>query len=472
MKKKALAIILAASGCWSGVAVAAMVARVSLSVGDVTLIRPDGTTAKLLRGAEVSEQDRIVTGKDGMAMLIFVDQGRVALRPDSELLIRKYADDPTGQATQLQLDLARGTVRQISGRAAQRQPDRYRLNTPIAAIGVRGTDFLAKATSASVQTYVHEGAITLQPMQMGQSMGGQTLGKAGQSHYLQARAEGAVELQQVHAEEAARLFGIRLGRPAVVAAQQTTTTDATLRADAPLLAQASTVTRGNWSQTTDAGAASALDSGTLQGNPGTQPPAVTPEPLPPPAPAPAPEPPPAPAPAPAPPPANVVVPLPTQLVWGKFRDADQLPLTLPVTYEEASAGRKVTVGQIGAYALWREGAGPSSALRGTADFAMAAGEGYYSAGGQNTMLSLSQPQLQVNFDNKTFNTQLGLTGDGVPTAQLSVSGKVDTEGMFLGRTTDQRVAGALNALGNQAGYLFQINAATGTYNGITLWTQK
>lgn len=452
MKNKALAIILAATGCWSGMASAAMVARVSLSVGDVTLIRPDGTTAKLLRGAEVSEQDRIVTGKDGMAMLIFVDQGRVALRPDSELLIRKYADDPTGQATQLQLDLARGTVRQISGRAAQRQPDRYRLNTPIAAIGVRGTDFLAKATSASVQTYVHEGAITLQPMQMGQSMGGQTLGKAGQSHYLQARAEGAVELQQVHAEEAARLFGIRLGRPAVVAAQQNTTTDAALRADAPLLAQASTVTRGNWSQTTNAGAASALDSGALQGNPVTHPPAVSPEPV--------------------PPPANVAVPLPTQLVWGKFRDADQLPLTLPVTYEEASAGRKVTVGQLSAYALWREGGGPPSTLRGTADFAMAAGEGYYSAGGQNTVLSLGQPQLQVNFDNKTFSTQLGITGDGVPTAQLSVSGKVDTEGMFLGRTTDQRVAGALNALGNQAGYLFQINAATGTYNGITLWTQK
>lgn len=463
MKNKALTIIVAASGCWFGMASAAMVARVSLSVGEVTLIRPDGTTAKLLRGAEVSEQDRIVTGKDGMAMLIFVDQGRVALRPDSELLIRKYADDPTGLATQLQLDLARGTVRQISGRAAQRQPDRYRLNTPIAAIGVRGTDFLAKATSASVQTYVHEGAITLQPMQMGQSMGAQTLGEAGQSHYLQARAEGALELQQVQAEEAARLFGIRLGRPAVVTAQQTTATatatDSSLRADAPLLAQASTVTRGNWLQTTDAGAASALDSGTLQESLGTQRPAVSPQPVQPTSP-------------PEPLPPAVVVPLPTQLVWGKFRNADQLPLTLPVTYEEASAGRKVTVGQIGAYALWREGAGPSSTLRGTADFAMAAGEGYYSAGGQNTVLSLSQPQLQVNFDNKTFNTQLGMNGDGVPAAQLSVSGKVDTEGMFLGRTTDQRVAGALNALGNQAGYLFQINAATGTYNGITLWTQK
>lgn len=453
MKNKAMTIILAAAAGWAGMASATMVARVSLAVGDVTLTRPDGTTTAVLRGAEVAEQDRIVTGKDGMAMLIFVDQGRLAIRPDSELVIRKYADDPTGQATQLQLDLARGTVRQISGRAAQRQPDRYRLNTPIAAIGVRGTDFLAKATAAAVQTYVHEGAITVQPMQMGQAMGRQTLGEAGQAHYLQARAEGAVELQQVRAEEMDRLFGIRLARPAVAAAQaQPPAAEAVVaRADAPLLAQASaTPTRGNWApvSTSAGGAASALDNSAAQ----TPPPPIAQKPV-------VPEPP-------------AAIPLPTQLVWGKFRDANQLPLTLPVAYAEASAGREVTVGELAAYALWREGRGPLPTLRGTADFALAAGEGYYTAGGQTTALRLNQPQLQVDFDKMRFSTQLGITGVGVPSAQLAVSGKVDTEGLFLGRTTDQRVAGALNALGNQAGYLFQLNAATGTYNGITLWTQK
>lgn len=461
MKNKAITIILAAVAVWAGTASATMVARVGLVVGDVTLIRPDGTATAVLRGAEVAEQDRIVTGKDGMAMLIFVDQGRLAIRPDSELVIRKYADDPTGQATQLQLDLARGTVRQISGRAAQRQPDRYRLNTPIAAIGVRGTDFLAKATAASIQTYVHEGAITVQPMQMSQTIGRQTLSEAGQTHYLQARAEGAVELRHVRAEEVDRLFGIRLARPTLaVAVQPSPAAEAVVaRADAPLLAQASTTpTRGNWApaSTSDGGVASTLDTGAAQAPSRQQiQQPVT-----------------AGAPSDLVPESSAAIPLPTQLVWGKFRDPNQLPLALPIAYAEASAGRKVTVGELGTYALWREGRGPLSTVRGTADFALAAGEGYYTAGGQTTMLSLSQPQLQVDFDKMRFSTQLGLTGVGVPSAQLAVSGKVDTEGLFLGRTTDQRVAGALNALGNQAGYLFQLNGATGAYNGITLWTQK
>lgn len=457
MKSKALAILVGALVCWAGAASAAMVARVSLAVGEVTLIKPDGASAALMRGAELAEQDRIVTGKNGMAMLVFTDQGRVAIRPDSELVIRKYADDPTGQATQLQLDLMRGTVRQISGRAAQRQPDRYRLNTPIAAIGVRGTDFLAKASQGAVQTYVHEGAITVQPMQMGQSTGMQMLGVAGQTHYLQARAEGTVEQLQVHAEEAERLFGIRLGRPGVAVAQQAGASGAPARNDAsaspPLLAQSATASRGDLAPATDSAVVAALepikppvDTGVLP----PKPPAVIP----------------APAPEPTP------VPLPTQLVWGRFSDSSQLPLSLPVAYGQASAGRQVTVGELGAYALWREGPAALAPLRGTADFALAAGEGYYSGGGQVTALTLSQPQLQVDFDRMQFATRLGMSAANAPVAQLNVTGKINAEGVFLGRAPDQRVAGALNAQGTEAGYLFQLNAPAGVYNGITLWTKK
>lgn len=452
MKSKATAILVGALVCWAGAASAAMVARVSLAVGEVTLIKPDGAAAALVRGAELAEQDRIVTGKNGMAMLVFTDQGRVAIRPDSELVIRKYADDPTGQATQLQLDLMRGTVRQISGRAAQRQPDRYRLNTPIAAIGVRGTDFLAKASQGSVQTYVHEGAITVQPMQMGQSTGMQMLGVAGQTHYLQARAEGTIEQLQVHAEEVERLFGIRLGRPAIAVAQQSGSTGAPARNDAsagpPLLAQAATASRGDWVSTSDTSVVAALDP--------IKPPATDGGVLPPP-------------PPPSPP---AAIPLPTQLVWGRFTDSGQLPLSLPLAYEQASAGRHATVGELGAYALWRSGPTTLAPLRGTADFALAAGEGYHSGGGQVTALTLSQPQLQIDFDRMQFTTRLSMGAAHVPTAQLDVAGKINTEGLFLGRATDQRVAGALNAQGTEAGYLFQLNAPAGVYNGITLWTKK
>lgn len=458
MKNKVSAIVLGALGCWSGMAAAVPVARVSLSVGDATLFKPSGASSPLVRGTELAEQDRVVTGKSGMVMLVFTDQGRVAIRPESELVIRKYEDDPSGQATQLQLELMRGTVRQISGHAAQRQPDRYRLNTPIAAIGVRGTDFLAKANPGSVQTYVHEGAITVQPMQMGQSVGTQMLSVAGQAHYLLARAEGAVELHHVYAEDVERIFGIRLGKSAVPLAQQNGASGTPARSDAtadtPLLAQATTASRGGWVSTSDTNTVdtirSAADAGASAHTAPVQPPVAQA----------------------VPPQLPEVIALPKQLVWGRFSDAAQLPLSLPLAYTQAKTGREATVGELGMYALWREGASTLAPLRGIVDFAMASGEGYYSAGGQAAVLSLSQPRLQVDFDRMQFTTRLGMGAVNVPGAQLNVSGKINTEGVFLGKTVDQRVAGALNAQGTEAGYLFQVIAPAGTYNGITLWTKK
>ncbi len=456
MKNKLLTVVVFAWGSWVGLASAAPVARVSLAVGDATLFKPNGASSLLVRGVELSEQDRIVTGRNGMVMLVFSDQGRVAIRPESELVIRKYEDDPSGHATQLQLELMRGTVRQISGQAAQRQPERYRLNTPIAAIGVRGTDFLAKAVQGGVQTYVHEGAITVQPMQMGQNVGAQLLGVAGQAHYLLAGAEGTVESRRVFADDVDHAFAIRLGKPMVVVARHGAESVMPPRnstvVDAPLMAQATTTSRDGWAATSEALVADAIhsvvDGGAVTVPPPVQPPVVEVQ----------------------PPPAAVA--LPRQLVWGRFSDASQLPLSLPVAYAQAKAGREVTVGELGSYALWREGPGAMASLRGTADFAMAAGEGFYSAGGQNTTLSLSQAQLQLDFDRMRFATSLNVQAVNVPAAQLNVSGKINTEGVFLGRTADQRVAGAIAAQGTEAGYLFQINAPSGVYNGLTLWTKK
>lgn len=463
MKNKLFTIVLGVFGCCVGMAWAAPVARVSLAVGEATLFKPDGTSSVLARGVGLAEQDRVVTGKSGMVMLIFSDEGRLAIRPESELVIRKYQNDPSGQATQLQLELMRGTVRQISGQAAQRQPDRYRLNTPIAAIGVRGTDFLAKASPGAVQTYVHEGAITVQPMQMGQSVGSQMLSLAGQSHYLLARAESAVELRQALAEDPERTFGIRLGKSTVTAAQQPGASGTPARGDAaadrPLLSQATTASLGGWlsaAQSTDLESmrpttdATTPPVTTVPAQPPVQPPVVDA----------------------GPPPLPEVIALPRQLVWGRFSDASQLPLSLPEPYAQAKQGRQVTVGELGRYALWREGSTTLAPLRGMVDFAMAAGEGYFSAGGKTTALRLSQPLLQVDFDRMQFSTQLSIAAANVPAAQLNVSGKIDTQGIFLGKTADQRVAGALNAQGTEAGYLFELNAPAGVYNGVTLWNKK
>ena len=479
MLKKVPKILLATVCCWTFALHAGPqpVARVSMAVGDAQRIGASGQVTPLSLGTQLSEQDRIITGKDAMVILIFSDQARVALRPDSELLIRRYKVDPNGAETELQLDLLRGTVRQISGRAAQKQPERYRLNTPIAAIGVRGTDFLAKSGEGLVEAYVHEGAIVVAPLGGAGTPGeipAANLGAGFGVQYSRADRSKNLERQNVGQNDVERLFGMRIA--ASVSTDRTAagnTAGNAAQPDKKDRSEQTVVASLAPARDRDATGVSMQSSASLAGGvvqssvmmvpntpdlpspPLVVPPVTSPEVLPPVTP-------------------PVVVQLPTQLVWGKFSNPQKLPFTLPVAYADVKDGRHPTVGELGQYALWRDGVnGPlDKSLRGQAQFALAAGEAFYQQAGKTLAVNLTDPRLQVDFDRLSFNTQIGLSGAGVPAQQLNVSGRMNDEGVFLGTASGQRVAGALSRNGVEAGYLFKIDNSAGQYQGITLWNAK
>ena len=479
MLKKVPKILLATVCCWTFALHAGPqpVARVSMAVGDAQRIGASGQVTPLSLGTQLSEQDRIITGKDAMVILIFSDQARVALRPDSELLIRRYKVDPNGAETELQLDLLRGTVRQISGRAAQKQPERYRLNTPIAAIGVRGTDFLAKSGEGLVEAYVHEGAIVVAPLGGAGTPGeipAANLGAGFGVQYSRADRSKNLERQNVGQNDVERLFGMRIaasvstdrtaaGNTAGNAAQPDKK-DRTEQTVVASLAPARDRDATGVSMQSTASLAGGVVQSSVMMVPNTPelpspplvvPPVTSPKALPPVTP-------------------PVVVQLPTQLVWGKFSNPQKLPFTLPVAYADVKDGRHTTAGELGQYVLWRDGVnGPlDKSLRGQAQFALAAGEAFYQQAGKTLAVNLTDPRLQVDFDRLSFNTQIGLSGAGVPAQQLNVSGRMNDEGVFLGTASGQRVAGALSRNGVEAGYLFKIDNSAGQYQGITLWNAK
>ena len=515
MLKKIPKILLAAGCGWAFALQAAPhaagalpVARVSMTVGDAQRIGASGQATPLSLGTELAEQDRIITGKDAMVILIFSDQARVALRPDSELLIRRYKVDPKGVDTQLQLDLLRGTFRQISGHGAQKQPERYRLNTPIAAIGVRGTDFLAKAGQGGIEAYVHEGAIVVAPLASTGTSGelaSVNLAAGFGVQYTRTGATQELARQNVAPSDLERVFGIRIAS-SVAATPDSARSYSTARVDrfdrtvvASLAASRDRDTTGVPVQ-----ASASVTGGVVQ--PSVMMVPTSPEVLPtstfvaPPS---AIEPPLVPPTAELPPAVNlpvappvVVVPppvvtppvvvmppvvtppvtvqLPTQLAWGKFNNPQLLPFTLPRAYTEVQAGAHTTVGELGQYALWRDGVNGSldKSLRGQAQFVLAAGEAFYQQAGKAVALTLADPKLSIDFDRMGFSTQLGLSGAGAPSQQLNVSGRMNDEGVFLGTAAGQRVAGALSRNGAEAGYLFKIDNSVGKYQGITLWNAK
>lgn len=112
--------------------------------------------------APVQEGDMLVTGKDGFIYIQTADNGLFILRPSTKARIAAYYIDRKNPSnTRVKLELLSGVARSQSGEAVKMARQNFRFNTPVAAIGVRGTDFVVAADQESTRVTVLSGGITL-----------------------------------------------------------------------------------------------------------------------------------------------------------------------------------------------------------------------------------------------------------------------------------------------------------------------
>jgi len=117
----------------------AVAARVDFVYGQVSVAGLDGQEQPLLRGAELNNGDTVRTG-EGRAQLRFTDGAYVSLQPQSEFAIRDYRFDGKTDGTERGFfGLLKGAMRTVSGLVGRVNRDQYRVTTPTATIGIRGT---------------------------------------------------------------------------------------------------------------------------------------------------------------------------------------------------------------------------------------------------------------------------------------------------------------------------------------------
>jgi len=119
----------------------------------------------LLRGDTVHEGDVLSTGENAYLYIRTVDQAVLILRPESQLRIEVYQFDPNqAQASRVRLQLEKGHMRSVSGQAAKANREGWRLNSPIAAIGLRGTDLSVSTDQDHTRAVVRAGGIVVSPL--------------------------------------------------------------------------------------------------------------------------------------------------------------------------------------------------------------------------------------------------------------------------------------------------------------------
>lgn len=110
----------------------------------------------------VQEGDELTTGADGHAYLKTIDNGFLILRPNSRARIAAYHVDQQNPAkTRIKLELLNGVARSISGEAVMQSRQNFRFNTPVAAIGIRGTDFTVSTDQITSRIAVITGGVVV-----------------------------------------------------------------------------------------------------------------------------------------------------------------------------------------------------------------------------------------------------------------------------------------------------------------------
>jgi hypothetical protein len=100
----------------------------------------NGGSRELKQGDFIYESDEIITSNKSFAVLQFVDGAKVTVRPDSTVIIEQYLyNGNDGDAAEL--SLVSGGLRVITGAMAKTHPENYKVRTPVALMGVRGTEF-------------------------------------------------------------------------------------------------------------------------------------------------------------------------------------------------------------------------------------------------------------------------------------------------------------------------------------------
>lgn len=415
--------------------------------------------------AAVQEGDELTTGADGYVYVKTVDQGFLVLRPNSKARIVAYHIDTQNPAnTRVKLELLQGVARSISGTGVKQARQNFRFNTPVAAIGVRGTDFVVFTDQQTSRVTVVSGGVVVSGFAGGCGPEGGGPCEGGASRELFAGQAGLM-LQVQRGQTSPQL----LRSPVMSPADQ----GAPARPDEPvgkvgaispsgdvnLDAQKSNNVLNNSKQITQ-------NNVTNPGGGTTPiPPLVDQKPD---------------VPVVVPPidvTPPVVVRSEPEVFWGRYQAIAGAAVDTELQ-AKIKSGKYEAPLFAGGYQITRPIANNLTMPKeGSVSFALTGSDATLQRTGQNAVVAtVEDAHLNVNFATKTFDTGLTVVGDGLRVPINSsgiISNSINSKGMLvnptLGSTIVRGYLGGANA--TEAAYIFQNIQPSVTVTGGTTWSR-
>ena len=127
-----------------------VVGVLKFAYGNVTIASSTGETREAEKGEDIMKDELIVTGAGSIAIVQLKDDSRMTLRPHSKFRVSQLNmnDDGSSDSQSVVLNLLRGGLRLVTGLIGKANPKGYRINTTVATIGIRGTEFNTRVCGA------------------------------------------------------------------------------------------------------------------------------------------------------------------------------------------------------------------------------------------------------------------------------------------------------------------------------------
>jgi hypothetical protein len=322
------------------------------------------------------------------------------------------------------LDLQHGTSRAVTGKGGQSAKHQYRFNTPLAAIGLRGTDYTVVADAQKTRVSVSQGGVIVSPF--GADCSSAQLGPCVTALSRELTAAMPVAYLEVTGNQAP---GVLVPAPAPAPRQGEPSNDGLVKETLLL----NTVDRSN-----------ALN---LAPQPEPEQPDVATQ------------------------PANT-----TALArWGRW---SALVKDIPegsgsINQIMGAMGKFALVGANSAFALAHpENLAISLPAQGRVNFSLVAAEAYVQDNGQFSPAKVKNGVLEIDFAKSSFSTQLSVVTSSSNTEKIQAQGLVDSYGRMQssGSQSNANINGIVLNKGLEATYLFDKTLSTGAgLSGAAQW---